>query len=273
MMSQLVSTEWLDKNLNKVKILDASWHLPNVERNALEEFKLNHITNSIFFDIDKNSNQNTNLPHMLPSSKDWRNIVSNLGINNSDHIIVYDNSDVFSSCRVWYTFLYFGHDPELISVLDGNFKKWTTENRSTSKGIKKIDKSNYLVNENLQLVLNKNQINKNIINKKFQLIDARGEQRFLGLQREPRKELKSGNIKGSKNLPFQKLINNKEGRTFKKREELINIFKERQILIDQEMVFTCGSGITACILGLANSIISGKKPIIYDGSWAEYGLE
>ena len=99
-MEQLVSTEWLDNNLSKVKILDASWHLPNVERNALEEYKLDHITSSIFFDIDKNSNQNTNLPHMLPLTKEWENIVSNLGINNSDHIIVYDNSDVFSSCRV-----------------------------------------------------------------------------------------------------------------------------------------------------------------------------
>ncbi len=272
-MNQLVSTEWLVKNLDKVKVFDASWHLPNVGRNALEEFKLNHITNSIFFDIDKNSNQNTNLPHMLPFKKEWESIVSNFGINNSDHIVVYDNSDVFSSCRVWYTFLYFGHNPNLISVLDGNFEKWKSEKCSTSKQINKINRSNYIANENVKLVLDKDQINKNIISKKFQLIDARGEKRFLGLQPEPRKELSWGNIKGSKNLPFQELINNMKDRTFKKREELINIFIERQILIDQEMAFTCGSGVTACILGLANSIISGKKPIIYDGSWAEYGLE
>ncbi|MDC0339932.1 rhodanese-like domain-containing protein [Pelagibacteraceae bacterium] len=272
-MNQLVSTEWLERNLNKVKVLDASWHLPNEERNALEEYKLNHITNSIFFDIDKNSNQNTSLPHMLPSEKEWENIVSNLGIDNSDHIVVYDDSDVFSSCRVWYTFLYFGHNLDLISVLDGNFEKWKNEKRSTSKQIKKINNSNYTADENLQLLLSKDQINKNIISKKFQLIDARGEKRFLGLQPEPRKDIRSGNIEGSKNLPFQELINNMEGRTFKKREELINIFKERQIFIDREMAFTCGSGVTACILGLANSIISGKKPIIYDGSWAEYGLK
>ena len=272
-MNQLVSTEWLDKNIDKVKILDASWHLPNVKRNAFEEYKLNHISNSIFFDIDKNSNQNIHLPHMLPSEKDWGIIASNLGINNSDHIIIYDNSDVFSACRVWYNFLYFNHNPDLVSVLDGNFQKWKDENRLTSNELKKIDKSNYVARENSELVLNKDQINKNIISKEFQLIDARGGQRFLGLQPEPRKELKSGNIKGSKNLPFQELINIKEGRTFKKKEELINIFKERQILIDQKMAFTCGSGVTACILGLANSIISGKKPIIYDGSWAEYGLE
>ena len=104
-MNQLVSTKWLNDNLTKVKILDASWHLPNVKRDALEEYRLNHISNSIFFDIDKNSNQKTNLPHMLPSKENWQTIVSNLGINNSDHVIVYDNSDVFSSCRIWYTFL------------------------------------------------------------------------------------------------------------------------------------------------------------------------
>ena len=208
---------------------------------------------------------------MLPSKEDWEIIVSNLGINNSDHIIVYDNSEVFSSCRVWYTFLYFGHDPDLISVLDGNFEKWVNEKRPVSKEIIKNDKSNYKSNKNSSLVINKNKINENITQNKFQLIDARGEQRFLGLQPEPRKELRSGNIKGSINLPFQKIIN--KNRTFKKKDELIKIFKSKDISFEKEMAFTCGSGVTACILGLANSIISGKKPIIYDGSWAEYGLK
>ena len=270
-MNQLVSTEWLDKNIEKVKILDATWHLPNASRNSFEEYKSEHIVNAIFFDIDKYSNQRTNIPHMLPTRKDWETIISSLGISNSDHIIVYDNSEVFSSCRVWYTFLYFGHNPKLISVLDGGFKKWISEKRSTSKKIISFEKSRYIANENTSLVINKNEVNKNINSKKFQLIDARGEKRFLGLQPEPRKELRSGNIKGSINLPFQKLL--EQDRTFKKKNELIEIFKTKKISTDKEMAFTCGSGITACILGLANSIISGKKPVIYDGSWAEYGLD
>jgi thiosulfate/3-mercaptopyruvate sulfurtransferase len=269
-MNQLVTTDWLNKNIEKVKILDASWHLPNANRNSFEEYKTDHITNSIFFDIDKNSNQKTNLPHMLPSKEDWEIIVSGLGISNSDHIIVYDNSDVFSSCRVWYTFLYFGHNPKLISVLDGGFKKWINEKRPTSNKVIGNEKSKYIAEENTSLVINKDEVNKNIENQKFQLIDARGEKRFLGLQAEPRKELKSGNIKGSINLPFQKLL--EKDRTFKKKDELIEIFKTKEVSIEKEMAFTCGSGVTACILGLANSIISGKKPVIYDGSWAEYGL-
>ena len=77
---------------------------------------------------------------MLPSKDDWETIISNLGIKNDDHVIIYDNSDVFSSCRVWYTFLYFGHDPKLISVLDENFQKWKKEKLPTSKEITHLNR-------------------------------------------------------------------------------------------------------------------------------------
>ena len=270
-MKQLVSTDWLEKNIDKVKILDASWHLPNSNRKAEEEYKLNHIQNSIFFDIDKYSNQNSTLPHMLPSKNDWENIVSNLGIKNSDHVIVYDNSEVFSACRVWYTFIYFGHDPNLISVLDGNFSKWLNEKKPTSKDTFEIVTSEYKAVEDTSLVINKDQVDENIKNKKFQLIDARGEKRFLGLQPEPREGLRSGHVEGSINLPFQLLINN--DRTFKKVDELKRIFEKKKIDIKKDKAFLCGSGVTATILGLANSIITDKKPKIYDGSWTEYGLK
>ena len=270
-MKQLVSTDWLEKNIDKVKILDASWHLPNSNRKAEEEYKLKHIQNSIFFDIDKYSNQNSPLPHMLPQEKDWEIIVSSLGIKNSDHIVVYDNSDVLSACRVWYTFIYFGHDPNLISVLDGGFSKWLIEKKSTSNDTSKIIETKYKAVEDSSLVINKDQVNENIRDKKFQLIDARSEKRFLGLQPEPRKGLRSGHVENSINLPFQLLIN-KDG-TFKKENELKRIFEEKKINIEKDKAFSCGSGISAAILGLANSIISGKKPVIYDGSWAEYGLE
>ena len=270
-MKNLVSTDWLKKNLDNVRIFDGSWHLPNSNRNALDEFKLAHIKNSNFFDIDKNSNHQSNLPHMLPKKDDWEKIMSELGVKNSDHIVIYDNSDVISSCRVWYTFLYFNHDPDLVSVLNGGFKKWLKEKKDTTKDIKKFEKSSYSAHENTSLVLNKDQIVTNIKNKSFELIDARGRERFLGLQPEARKELRSGNIEDSKNMPFTELINN--DRTFKKKDELMSIFEKNKVNPNKKIAFTCGSGITACVLGLTNSIISGKKPVVYDGSWAEYGIK
>ena len=271
-MNSLMTTEWLSNNLEKVRIFDASWHLPNINRDAFKEFNQCHIKNSTFFDIDANSNQNSSLPHMLTTKKEWEKILSEFGINNSDHVVIYDCSDVISSCRIWYNFLYFGHSPDLISVLDGGLQKWLKERKPTSKETVQFKKSNYIAEENNDLVLNKDQIIKNISENKFELIDARSKERFLGIQPEPRKELRSGNIKGSKNLPFLELIN-KTDRTFKNKNELIKVFNNYKIDISKNLAFTCGSGITACVLGLANSIISGKKPLIYDGSWAEYGLK
>ena len=105
----LVTSDWLENNLNDVKIIDCSWHMPGIDRNPEEEYSKNHIPGAIFFDLDKNSNQDTDLPHMLPTKEKWEEIVSSMGISNTDRIIIYDNSDVLSSCRGWYNFIYFGH--------------------------------------------------------------------------------------------------------------------------------------------------------------------
>ncbi len=269
-MNNLVTTTWLEKNLENVRILDASWHMPNMKRDGFKEFSKKHIPNTCFFDIDKTSNQSSALPHMLPKKVQWENSVSNLGIKNSDHVVVYDNSDVISSCRIWFSFLYFGHNPNLISVLDGGLKKWILENKKTTSDTKLFPKSNYIAKENKSLVVDKNQIDLNIQKKLFDVIDARSKGRFEGLEEEPRKELRSGRIKNSKNIPFNECIN-KSDNTFKKKEELIEIFGKQNVDAEKDIAFTCGSGITACVLGLANSIISGKTPIVYDGSWAEYG--
>tara|TARA_B100000686_G_scaffold41763_1_gene43201 strand:+ start:481 stop:1290 length:810 start_codon:yes stop_codon:yes gene_type:complete len=267
----LVSTKWLEKNLSKVRIIDASWHMPNSKRNAYREYLKGHIENAVFFDLDKNSNEKSLLPHMLPNEEKWGKIVSDLGIKNSDHLIIYDNSDTISSCRCWYSFIYFGHTPDKVSILDGGLTKWVKEKKPLTDKIISFDKSEYAVIENKSLVKNKEQIEKNIISKEFELIDARSEQRFKGLTPEPRKGLKSGHIKDSKNIPFNECLN-KNDRTFKNKDELIKIFKKQNIN-NKNVVFTCGSGVTACVLGLANSIISGKTPIIYDGSWSEWGKE
>ncbi|MBL6857390.1 MAG: sulfurtransferase [Pelagibacteraceae bacterium] len=268
----LVTTGWLEKNLKNVKILDASWHMPTSKRNAHQEFLNNHIPGTQFFDLDKNSDAESSLPHMLPSKKKWQEIVSNFGINNNDIVVVYDNSDVISSCRSWYMFVYFGHDSKKTFVLDGGLKKWKLENRKTVNQLVTFGKTNYLVKENKNLVKNKIQINENISANNFQLIDARGKKRFDGLEDEPRVGLKSGHIQNSLNLPFSECIN-KSDHTFKSKQELLKIFQGTKILKQKNHVFTCGSGVTACILAMANKIVDDKNPVIYDGSWSEYGLK
>ena len=268
----LVETDWLQKNINNVKIIDCSWHMPQTKRNGLEEYDKNHIPNAIFFDLDANSKKNTDLPHMLVDSINWEKIVSKMGIKNNDRIVVYDNSDVISSCRCWFNFIYFGHDPNLVHVLNGGLQKWIDENRDLTKSKTNIQISKYQSFEKKEFVKDKKSIDQNIKEKNFQVIDARSKERFDGKVPEPRKGLRSGKIENSFCIPFNQCLN--EDKTFKSKDELQNVFKScLKNINEKNIVFSCGSGVTACVLALAYSLINDKYlPCIYDGSWAEYGL-
>ena len=267
----LVSTEWLSKNLHKVKIIDASWHLKK-DRNALNEYKKKHIENAIFLDLDKISNQDKNLPHnhFLPKKEKWEKNLSELGILNNSRVVIYDNSDLISSCRIWFQFLYFGHDSNLVCILDGGLKKWMFENRKvTDKEVKNIP-SKYIAKENNHMIKVKSQIKKNIRTKEFVVIDARSKKRFLGLEPEPRPEVKSGFIENSKSLPFNELINNKTN-TFIDKKDLKKKFNSLEIN-GPNIVTSCGSSVTAATLALAYFLINDDYiPKIYLGSWTEYG--
>jgi len=266
----LVDTNWLEKNINKVKIIDCSWHMPQAKRDGFEEHTKEHIPNAIFFDLDKNSKTDTDLPHMLTDSNSWKKSMSNMGIENKDEIVVYDNSDVISSCRCWYNLIYFGHDPKLVHVLDGGLKKWKKENKTTNNNKVITETTVYSCKENTELVKNKKQIDENIDKNDFNVVDARSKERFEGKVAEPRKGLRSGSIKNSFCLPFGELIN--DDHTFVSKDKILEKFESFNFDHSKNIVFSCGSGVTASVLALAYSIINDKyMPTIYDGSWSEYG--
>jgi thiosulfate/3-mercaptopyruvate sulfurtransferase len=266
----LVDINWLEKNINKVKIIDCSWHMPQAKRDGFEEYTKEHIPNAIFFDLDKNSKTDTDLPHMLTNSNSWEKSMCNMGIENKDEIVVYDNSDVISSCRCWYNLIYFGHDPKLVHVLDGGLKKWKKENKTTNNNKVITETTVYSCKENTELVKNKKQIDENIDKNDFNVVDARSKERFEGKVAEPRKGLRSGSIKNSFCLPFGELIN--DDHTFVSKDKISEKFKSFNFDHSKNIVFSCGSGVTASVLALAYSIINDKyMPTIYDGSWSEYG--
>ena len=185
--------------------------------------------------------------------------------------MIYDNSDVLSSCRGWYNFIYFGHNKHLVSVLDGGLKKWLIEKKKTTSEKSILKKSSYVAREDKNLVKNILEINENIEQKNFTVIDARSKERFDGSVPDPRKNVRSGSIQNSVCLPFKEIINASDN-TFKDTSEISKKFNEVIDLNDHKRVFSCGSGITACVLGLAYSLVNNTySPTVYDGSWAEYG--
>jgi thiosulfate/3-mercaptopyruvate sulfurtransferase len=267
----LVSTDWLNENLGRTKIIDATWHL-NKNRNSIQEYNKEHIENAIFFDLDKNSSQKENLAHghFLPSASDHEKSVSKMGISNTDRIVIYCYSDLISSCRAWFQFLYFGHNPKLISVLNGGMKKWKLEKKKVTNIKTKIIPSKYTAVENKSMIKIKSDIYKNIKDKNFTVIDARSKNRFLGLEPEPRPGVKSGSIEGSKSIPLSELIDTKNN-TFLDKKKLKAIFSLKGAT-NNELVMSCGSSVSASSLALAYSIINDDYMAkIYIGSWTEYG--
>lgn len=269
----LVNTDWLRKNLlsDNIKILDCSWHMPNSERYGKLEFEACHIPGSIFFDIDEFSDKESSFPHTILPNDKFSQMISNLGISNQDHIIVYDTLGIFSSPRVWWMFNYYGHNQ--ISILDGGLIKWCKEKKEVESGKgKKYSKTTFKVNENHSLLKTYEDIKKNISNHSFQILDARSKGRFEGIDAEPRKNLQSGSIANSINLPWNECID-PDSKCFLKKSVLEQKFKSLKINDSQPIVFSCGSGISACVIGKAFNIINNKPVNIYDGSWTEWATK
>jgi len=272
-MNQLIEIEWLKKNLNNpnVRIIDGTLHMPTSGLNAFEVFKEKHIPNAIFVDLEETSDQKSNLPHMMPDNVYFSKKISLLGINNNDHLVIYDMYGMFSAARIWFMFKAFGH--EKVSILNGGFPAWIDSNGEISNQINNLEPSNYKANLNKSLIVNYKEVLDNLLNNKYQIIDARSPDRFSGNSEEPRPGMKSGHIPKSKNLYFNDLID-PSTKKFIKKKEIENLIKKLGIDIKKDIICSCGSGVTACILKFALELLNENKNIkIYDGSWSEWGTK
>ncbi|EFC40000.1 predicted protein [Naegleria gruberi] len=285
-LSSLVSCQALKEAINKtsnIKIIDGSWHMPAMKRNGYEEYLKEHIPNARFFDIDGLSDQNTDLPHMFPSVELFEKSITEMGIENTDQIVVYDTAFT-SAFRVWYTFKVFGHEGK-VSLLDGGLTKWKLLGYPIESGKPNITPSSHPYKAKYQsdFVARMDEILDNLNNQKSYIVDARSAERFNGTQPEPRPNLKSGHIPNSFNIPFPTLVN-PEDKTFKTDEEILKLFQNSglniqyindKIVIDKPIIGSCGSGVTACALLYSLNLlgVSLDKLRIYDGSFSEYGKE
>ena len=252
---------------SNVKILDATFFLPDSGLNAEEEYKKKHIPNSVFFDINKIADPKNPLPHMIPSKELFSIMMQNLGINNQDEIIIYDNSPLLSSARAWFLFRYFGH--ENIFILNGGLKNWEKSGGEITNKKTIITKGDFQSkNEKKDLVVDLKQMISVSNNNSKSILDARSYKRFTGEAKEPRPGLLSGHIPNSKNLPSSDLVTN-DG-FLKSIEELNKIFSNNNFNNTEQIIATCGSGVSACVISVALYCLGRKDVPIYDGSWTEW---
>jgi thiosulfate/3-mercaptopyruvate sulfurtransferase len=265
----LVTTEWLAAHLGDedIRVVDGSWHLPAAKRDAHAEFTAGHVPGAVFFDIDAIADADTSLPHMLPSPEKFARAVGALGIGDGDRVIVYDESQVRSAARVWWTFRAFGHDA--VVVLDGGLGKWRAEGRPLEAGTPSPIGRRFTARLRSSFVRDIDAVRANVVTRAAQIIDARSRGRFAGTEPEPRPGVRGGHIPGSRSLPFQELYGS-DG-TLLAPSALREVFTGAGVDLARPAITTCGSGVTAAGLALGLHVVGHPDVAVYDGSWTEWG--
>jgi thiosulfate/3-mercaptopyruvate sulfurtransferase len=266
----LVSTEWLAAHIDDadVKVVDATFKLPGVLPLPKDDYLAAHIPSAVFFDVDAVSDHSSPLPHMFPSADQFGRDVGNLGIGNSDTVVVYDSGGWVAAPRAWWMFLSYGHDK--IRVLNGGLKKWRAEGRPVQGGEIKPKPTTFKATFDARRVRSMQQMIDNVASKSEQVIDARAAERFEGRAPEPRPGIRAGHIPGSRNVPYNQLFDAATG-AMKPLDDLREAFTGAGVKLDAPIVTSCGSGVSAGVLTLALYRLGVEKSALYDGSWSEWG--
>lgn len=266
----LVSTEWLAEHLKApdLRVVDASWYLPTMSRNGKMEYQDSHIPGAVYFDIDDIADTDIPLPHMLPSPEKFASRMRRLGIGDGNRIVVYDGSDShLSAPRAWWMFRVFGHTD--VAVLNGGFKKWRAEGRPVEDLPPLPRERHYTARRNDMLVRDLEQVKANLASHREQVVDARSKGRFEATEPEPRIGLRGGHIPGSLNVPSSLMTDPKTG-LFQSADALKDIFQQAGLDLSKPTITTCGSGVSACLLGLGLHLLGHRQVAVYDGSWTEW---
>jgi thiosulfate/3-mercaptopyruvate sulfurtransferase len=264
----LVSTEWLAAHLRDpdVTIVDGSFYLATLKRDANAEYLAAHIPGAVRFDIDAIADHSTSLPHMLPTADAFAAAASALGIGDADTIVVYDGVGLSGAPRVWWTLRTFGASK--VYILDGGLPQWQEEGRPVEAGPVARAPRRFNARLNRAAVAAVADVERALAGGTAQVVDARAADRFRGEAPEPRLGLRSGHMPGARNVPYAGVL---DGNRLASHEAIAAAFKAGGVDVDKPVITSCGSGVTAAILTFALAALGKDTGAVYDGSWSEWG--
>ena len=195
--------------------------------------------------------------------------MQSLGLGDGSRVVIYDDSAVKSAARAWFMLKLFG--AHAVAILDGGLAKWKAEGRPVEAGKMNLRHRHFTAWSGGKALRSKAEMLDNLASGAEQVIDARGPGRFAGSDPEPRPGIAAGHIPGARNVPHGQLF--EPDGTYKDRAGLVAVFKAAGVKLDRPVVATCGSGVTACAVLFALHLIGKHDVALYDGSWAEWGLD
>ena len=264
----LVEAQWLKDNLGVSNIIIIDATLPKaVAKDTEPMVDKVQIPGARFLDIKgKFSQVGAPFPNTMLDANAFNKAAKELGIDNDSALVVYDAHGIYSSARAWWMFRSMGH--KNVAVLNGGLKSWMQKGYSVEpSGTGPYTPGNFIGNFNEGYFKDSRQVLDTISNAKELVVDARANDRFKGLVEEPREGLRSGHIPGSVSLPYADLMKDEK---LLDKNQLSAIFEDR-LPKTEKMIFSCGSGVTACILALGAEIAGIENISVYDGSWTEWG--
>ena len=268
----LVSTDWLAAHLGEpdLVVLDASWFLPQQQRDPRQEFQAGHIPGARWFDLDAASDPDTDLPHMLPPPPHFQATMEALGVGGTSRVVVYDGSGTqMSAPRLWWMLRAYRHDQ--VAVLDGGMQAWRAAGHPVKTGPPTTPPAvSFVPRLRPELVRSREDVARVLDSGEATMMDARSRERFQGLVDEPRAGLRRGHMPGACNLPFTELVDPATG-CYLPSALLQQRLADAGVAADQPLITSCGSGVTASSLALALQLAFGREVPVYDGSWAEWG--
>ena len=262
--SPLVSAQWLEQHLDQVSVLDGSYYLASMGKDAEREFADRRIVAAQRWDIDEIADRSSALKHMMPTAEVIARAAAERGISNQSTVVVYDQLGMFSAARVWLAFKRAGHPR--VALLDGGLPAWSGPVESGP--VTPAKETQYGSFQSTETTVDRVTVARELADETACVVDARSAGRFSGTAPEPVQGLRSGHMPGAINLPFTELLT--QDNRFKSVDELKRVFADAGIDLARPIITSCGSGVTASIVSFALALL-GSSSLVYDGSWSEWG--